>query len=162
MSMTISKSMLTMKRILLWVLVLGLSACAVQRVPTDISDAELIESESSLLTGVAAADNLLRQGEEARRAGDYANSANNLERGIRMAPRSPSLYLALAKTRLAMGQYGSATQMAQRAVSLLPATPRGAEQTAKAEAWIVIAQAREKQGDISGAERARAQAQAVW
>lgn len=151
-----------MKQIALVLLVLSLAACAVRTVPTDISDADLIGSESSLLTGVAAADNLLQQGERARQQGDYSAAVNHLERGIRMAPRSPSLYLALAKTRLAMGQYGSATQMAQRAVSLLPATPHGAEQTAKAEAWIVIAQAREKEGDVDGAEHARANAQAVW
>lgn len=151
-----------MKRLVLVGLVLVLNACAVSTVTTDISDTDLIERESSLLTGVAAADTLLQQGEDARRGGNYAAAVNDLERGIRMAPRSPSLYLALAKTRLAMGQYGSAAQMAQRAVSLLPATPRGAEQTAKAEAWIVIAQAREKQGDQAGAARARANAQAVW
>jgi len=149
-------------RIILCVLVLALAACTVRTVSTDISDIDLIESESSLLTGVPAADDLLNQAEDARRAGDYSAAVNHLERGIRMAPRSPSLYLALAKTRLAMGQYGNATQMAQRTVSLLPAKPRGAEQTAKAEAWIVIAQAREKQGDFDGAERARASAQAVW
>lgn len=151
-----------MKPIALLFLLLGLAACAVRTVPTDISDEALIESESSLLTGVAAADNLLQQGERARQQGDYGAAVNHLERGVRMAPRSPSLYLALAKTRLAMGQYRSATQMAQRAVSLLPAQPRGAEQTAKAEAWIVIAQAREKQGDREGAAQARANAQAVW
>ena len=151
-----------MKTVVLMLVVLGLSACAVRPVPTDISDADLIESESSLLTGVPAADNLLQQVESARQRGEYAVAVNHLERGIRMAPRSPSLYLALAKTRLAMGEYGSAAQMAQRAVSLLPATPKGAEQTAKAEAWIVIAQCREKGGDYQGAERARANAQAVW
>lgn len=151
-----------MKTIALLLLVLGLGACAVSPLPTDISDQDLIESESSLLTGVAAADNLLQQGESARQRGEYAIAVNDLERGIRMAPRSPSLYLALAKTRLAMGDYSNATQMAQRAVSLLPASPRGAEQTAKAEAWIVIAQCREKKGDFDGAEKARANAQAVW
>ena len=139
-----------------------MSACAVRTVPTDISEDALIERESHLSTGVAAADNLLAQGDDARRSGDYAASANHLERGIRLAPRSPALYLSLAKTRLAQGQYGSATQMAQRAVSLLPAQPRGQEQNAKAEAWIVIAQAKDKQGDHDGALRAREQAQAVW
>ncbi len=151
-----------MKKLTLMLLALWLSACAVKPVPTDLSDTDLIESESSLLTGVPAADNLLQQGESARRRGEYEVAVNHLERGIRMAPRSPSLYLALAKTRLAMGQYGSAAQMAQRAVSLLPAAPRGAEQTAKAEAWIVIAQCREQHGDQQGAESARANAQAVW
>lgn len=154
--------MLSMKAWCVMLLVLWVSACAVQPVDTEISDQDLIESESSLLTGVPAADNLLQQGESARQRGEYGVAVNHLERGIRMAPRSPALYLALAKTRLAMGEYGSAAQMAQRTVSLLPAAPRGAEQTAKAEAWIVIAQSREKQGDTAGAANARANAQAVW
>lgn len=139
-----------------------LAACSSQPISPTMSDAEIIGSQSSLMTGVAAADSLLRQGESARSKGDYAVAVNHLERGIRMVPRSAPLYLALAKTRLAMGEFHPAKQMAQRAVSLLPAKPKGAQQTAKAEAWIVIAQAKEKLGDAQGAQQARANAQAVW
>jgi len=150
-----------MKNIALVMWVLLLAGCAVSTVDTEMSDAELIGRESSLLTGVPAADNLLQEGESARQRGDYETAVNSLERGIRMAPRSAALYLALAKTRLAMAQFNNASQMAQRAVTLLPAAPQGAELTAKMEAWIVVAQAREQQGDSAGAQRAREHAEAL-
>src|SRR5690606_19913503 len=69
----------------------------------------LAYSDSS--TGVPAADSLLREGKAQHQRGQFANAANNFERAIRMAPRSPALYLAMAKTRLAMQDYNNAIQM---------------------------------------------------
>ncbi|MGC1510386.1 hypothetical protein FT643_14260 [Ketobacter sp. MCCC 1A13808] len=146
---------------LLMLMALVLGAC-VSKPVSIVSEEEVLDSETISATGVAAADKLLSQGESLRLSGDYAGAANQFERGIRMAPRSASLYLALAKTRLAMQDYRNAQQMAQRAVSLLPSKPKGAEQTTKAEAWLVVAQAKEKSGDKEGANRARENAQAVW
>lgn len=144
---------------LLMTMVLG--GCAVSTVDTSISDEDLMKTESSLLTGVPAADKLLQQGDAARQQGDYSGAVSYLERAMRMAPRAPALYLALAKTRLAMGQYNSASQMAQRAISLLPAAPQGVEQSAKVEAWLVVAQARENAGDADGGKQARERAREI-
>lgn len=108
-------------------------------------------------TGVTAADALLREGNALHQRGEYGGAANNFERGIRMAPRSPALYLALAKTRLAMGDNTNAIQMANRALSLLPSGSWAADD-ARTEAWNVIANAREAQGDRTGAAAARQKA----
>lgn len=108
-------------------------------------------------TGVTAADVLLREGKALYQRGDYSSAANNFERGIRMAPRSSALYLALAKTRLAMGDNNNAIQMANRAISLLPAGS-GAAADARADAWSVIAEAKEASGDRNGAAAARQKA----
>jgi len=105
-------------------------------------------------TGIPAADALLKQGLALQAHGDYANAANNFERAIRMAPRSPALYLALAKARLALHDYGSAVQMANRALSLLPSEGWGAND-ARADAWDLIGEARAASGDVRGAELAR-------
>ncbi|MAR91433.1 MAG: hypothetical protein CML06_11230 [Pseudomonadales bacterium] len=162
-SLKLLRSVMMLRSLLLALVLLVMAGCALQVGPPPATEEELLSGESVLSTGVAAADQLLQQGEQARQRGDYAAAVNDFERGIRLAPRSPALYLALAKTRLAMAEYGRAGQMAQRAVSLLPAQPRSrAEQTARAEAWIVIARVREQQGDTQGAERARAEAQAGW
>lgn len=147
-------------------LAVTLGACAIQptQTPTEeISEDTLLESTTApSATGIPAADAMLSQGEALRLSGNYAGAANQFERGIRLAPRSASLYLALAKTRLAMDDYRNAQQMAQRAVSLLPSQPKGSDQRNKAEAWLVIAQAKEALGDRSGADQARANAEAVW
>lgn len=130
-----------MRAILIFCLTVFASACAYQPVPSDMSGEQLVESETSLSTGVAAADLLLQQGEQARMKGDYQTAASNLERGLRLAPRSAALYLALAKTRLAMGDGHRAKQMAKKALSLLPAEPRGEERRVQAEARFVIERA---------------------
>ena len=51
---------------------LVLSACATQPIPTEMDQEQLIEAETELSTGVAAADALLKLGEQARLNGDYA------------------------------------------------------------------------------------------
>lgn len=107
-------------------------------------------------TGVTAADALLREGRMLHQRGDFGAAANSFERGIRMAPRSAALYLALARTRLAMGDNSRAIQMANRAISLLPAG--GVGDSARREAWLLIAEARDASGDHGGATVARQKA----
>ena len=121
---------------------LVLSACATQPIPTEMDQEQLIEAETELSTGVAAADALLKLGEQARLNGDYASAVNHLERGLRLAPRSAALYLAMAKTRLAMGDQHRAQQMAKKALSLLPAKPRGPERVVQIQARGVMEQVR--------------------
>lgn len=130
-----------MRSILIIVFTLFMGACATQSVPPQMSDEQLVESETELTTGYTAADSLLQLGEQARMSGDYTAASSHLERGLRVAPRSAALYLALAKTRLAMGDYGRAQQMAKKALSLLPADPRGQEKVAQSQARFVIDQA---------------------
>lgn len=116
-------------------------------------------SDSS--TGVSAADALLREGKAYHQRGQYSNAANTFERALRMAPRSPALYLALAKTRLALNDHNSAIQMANRALSLLPNEGWGVSD-ARADAWNIIAESRAATGDRQGAEAARTRAREYW
>ena len=140
--------------------VVALAGCATAP-GSAVDEDRLPQTEATTVTGVSAADSLLQQGEQARAQGDYSAAIHLLERGLRLAPRSASFYLALAKTRLAMADFSKAQQMAQRAISLLPSEPRSSQNKMKAEAWDVIAQARSEAGDSMGADRARANAKAL-
>ena len=125
--------------------------------PSSVRRAPVVASYSDNSTGVTAADALLREGKAYHQRGQYANAANNFERAIRMAPRSPALYLALAKTRLALNDYNNAIQMANRALSLLPREGWGVDD-ARADAWNIIADGRAAMGDYKGSDVARAKA----
>lgn len=129
--------------------------------PSSVRKAPVTASYSEHNTGVSAADALLREGKTYHQRGQYANAANNFERAIRMAPRSPALYLAMAKTRLALNDYNNAIQMANRALSLLPSEGWGVSD-ARADAWTIIADSRAASGDRRGAEEARARAREYW
>ena len=129
--------------------------------PESVRRAPVAIAYSDSKTGVSAADALLREGRTYHSRGQYANAANNFERGIRMAPRSPALYLALARTRLALNEYNSAVQMANRALSLLPREGWGVSD-ARADAWNIIADSKEAAGDRQGAATARAKAKEYW
>lgn len=129
--------------------------------PGSVRRTPAVGTYSDSSTGVSAADALLREGKTYHQRGQYANAANSFERAIRMAPRSPALYLALAKTRLALQDYNSAVQMANRALSLLPAEGWGVSD-ARADAWNIIAESRAATGDHKGAAAARAKAREYW
>lgn len=129
--------------------------------PSSTRRTPTVASYSSDSTGVSAADSLLREGKTYHQRGQYANAANNFERAIRMAPRSPALYLALAKTRFALNDYNNAVQMANRALSLLPSEGWGVSD-ARADAWTIIADSRAASGDNKGASAARAKAREYW
>lgn len=129
--------------------------------PGSVRRSPAVGSYSENSTGVSAADALLREGKSYHQRGQYANATNNFERAIRMAPRSPALYLALAKTRLALHDYNSAIQMANRALSLLPSEGWGVAD-ARADAWSIIADSRAANGDHKGAEAARTKAREYW
>ncbi len=125
--------------------------------PSPVRKAPVVASYSENSTGVSAADALLREGKSYYQRGEYASAANSFERAIRMAPRSPALYLALAKTRLALNDYNNAIQMANRALSLLPSEGWGVDD-ARADAWNIIADGRAAAGNKKGADEARAKA----
>jgi len=129
--------------------------------PDSVRRAPVVAAYSDSSTGVSAADALLREGKAYHQRGQYANAANNFERAIRLAPRSPALYLALARTRLALNDFNSAIQMANRALSLLPGEGWGVAD-ARADAWTIIADSRDASGDSKGAAVARSKAREYW
>jgi tetratricopeptide (TPR) repeat protein len=73
----------------------------------------------------------------------------SLERALRIEPRNPALWQALAKLRLDQGQYQLAEGLAARANGWA-----GDDKALRAENWRIIGQARLKRGDYAGAQAA--------
>ncbi|MHB8345915.1 MAG: tetratricopeptide repeat protein [Acidiferrobacterales bacterium] len=80
-----------------------------------------------------------------RRAGHFPAADATLERALRIEPHNPNLWQALARVRLAQGQYRQAEALAQRASSL-----SGKNAILLSEDWRIIGKAREQSGDAAG------------
>ena len=83
-------------------------------------------------------------------AGSPNAAAATIEQAIRIEPRNGELWLQLAVVRLSNGQAAMAEQSARKALLFLPAGS-----TLERQAWLVIADAREAQGDPESAEGLR-------
>ena len=79
-------------------------------------------------------------------AGSPSEAAATIEQAIRIEPRNGELWLQLAVFRLSNGQAAMAEQSARKALLFLQAGSPGERQ-----AWLVIADAREAQGDVESA-----------
>jgi cytochrome c-type biogenesis protein CcmH/NrfG len=87
-------------------------------------------------------------------AGRIANAAASLERALRIEPRNPRLWQALARVRLSQQEYMQAESCAQRSNSWA-----GDDAALRAENWRLIARAREARGEGEGAKAALEAAQ---
>lgn len=83
-------------------------------------------------------------------AGSPEQAAATIEQAIRIEPRRGELWLQLAVIRLRDGQAAMAEQSARKALLFLQT---GSPQ--ERDAWLVIADAREAQGDFESAEGLR-------
>ncbi len=101
------------------------------------------------MSGNRAVIALLDRAQTDNDAGKREAAGASLERALRIEPRNPWLWLALAQLRLVQGQYAQAITLARKANSFAGRRPR-----VQAENWRVIAQARVAQGDSTGAEQA--------
>ena len=117
----------------------------------ECSEAEIAEQRAEWDAG--AAD---RRAEQARAQGETGAASRYLERALTMAPNSSWLYRELALLRLEEGDGHAAEGFAQRALRLAPDND-----DYRAELWELVAAARAEQGDRSGADEARARAQAL-
>lgn len=135
--------------------------------PVESSDAEPVRSEpsrpSSSGSGLQPDEQLdgpvlalLTSARQQEGQGDLNAASASLERAMRIAPREPQVLHQLAQVRLAQGDAAQAEQLAQRALSYADGRP-----TLQASLWQLIAEAREKQGNRSGAEQARERARVV-
>ncbi|MGH8438832.1 MAG: tetratricopeptide repeat protein [Pseudomonas sp.] len=97
---------------------------------------------------------LLTTAQQQQGSGDYNGASSSLERAQRIAPREPQVLYRLAQVRLAQGDAAQSEQLARRALTYANGRP-----DLQAGLWGIIAQAREKQGDSSGAALARQKAQ---
>jgi Tfp pilus assembly protein PilF len=82
-------------------------------------------------------------------SGHLSNAAASLERALRIEPRNPRLWQALARVRLQQGEYAQAEGAAARSSSWA-----GGDGALRTENWRLIAQAREARGDAAGARAA--------
>jgi len=68
-----------------------------------------------------AAQALLDQGREQRRAGEYAQASASLERALRIESGEPEVWLEMGRLRFDEGNFAQAEQMGRKALSLAPA-----------------------------------------
>lgn len=102
------------------------------------------------------AEALLVEARRARSLGDSGAAGRYLERALMLAPGHPVIYRELADLRLEEGAPAAAEGLALRALHRAPDNPDW-----QAGVWEMIALARRRQGDESGAEQARARAAAL-
>lgn len=101
--------------------------------------------------GNSAVIALLSAAQSQQQAGNFEQAAAALERALRLEPRDAMLWHRLAQVRLSQGQWGSAIELAAKSNSLA-----GGKRDLQTSNWLVIAEAKERQGDREGAQAARA------
>ena len=102
------------------------------------------------------AERLLQTARAESAAGRLQSAADVLERGLQMEPENARLWNELASVRLSEGRYAEAETLARRSNS----HARG-DFALRGKNWAIIAQAREKQGDVQGAATAYELAQRI-
>lgn len=113
---------MTKRPILLWPLLLLLSACAgpliqppaeEDRSETQAPTAEK-EPASTPERGSSAVASLTQTARNAYQSGDYTSAIASAERGLRIDRREPELYLLLAQSYLALARPAQAEQFARQ------------------------------------------------
>lgn len=100
-----------------------------------------------------AVQSLLADAEKNTKAGDLDSASVLLERALRISPRNAELTYQLAALRLKQSQPRLAEDLGKKAI-LLTADDR----ELKKRCWLLIAQARELQGNAQGAKEAQLKA----
>jgi tetratricopeptide (TPR) repeat protein len=129
---------------------------AVPSLPPPEAPAAQEEKPATGFVPSAAPPPIMALRDEARtslQAGDLDNAAAALERAIRIQPKNGELWHQLAEVRLKQEQPGLAEELAQR--SNLHA--HGNADLIRAN-WAIIAEARSRKGDSTGAAEAAAKA----
>lgn len=97
---------------------------------------------------------LLNAAREQGRAGEHDRAAASLERALEIEPKNAWIWYRLATTRYEQGRFAEAEQLAVRSNHLA-----GDDRQLLAGNWALIAAARSRAGDASGAELAQAQSE---
>ncbi len=101
----------------------------------------------------APADALVEESNRLTQERNYSGAAASLERALRIDPRNAYLWNRLAHVRLDQGQVTLAGNLADRSNALAGDSP-----SLKQDNWAIIALARRKNGDASGAAEAERKA----
>lgn len=143
---------------------LGLAGCATTPISPSASDADdpaAADLPAREETGTAPRQDpppspdsatlaLLQQSERAARSGELDTALAYAERAVRLDPRRADLWTRLAELTLADGDPDTAIRYANKALSL------AAERLDwQRDAWLIIADARERQGDSDAARAIR-------
>ena len=94
---------------------------------------------------------LVRSAREARKAGKLEAAASSLERALRIEPRNPWVWQALAGLHLQQGLPEQAESEAQKSNSLARRNP-----WIEVENWRLLSAARQQRGNAAGAAQAEA------
>jgi tetratricopeptide (TPR) repeat protein len=114
------------------------SGCAVQ--PVSLPPRESGVQRATL--------SLLDEAEQALHAGNALRAEEYLERAIRIEPRNPRVWHALARSKFQQGQYPQAIQMARKSNSCLP------DRATERSNWLLMEQAHQAMGDYQKAKNA--------
>lgn len=96
---------------------------------------------------------LLDQAESSSRAGQLDAAAAKIERALRIEPRNANSIYKLAEIRMQQGKPRLAEDLSKKA-DILSSGDSGL----KRKIWILIADARQRQGNVQGAAEAKAKA----
>lgn len=114
----------------------------------ELSDAMPAEPEPEPTPSVALA--LVDQADRFEQEGDPLRAEASLERAIRIDPQNGALWMRLAEAQLASGKHETAEQTARKSLLFLPEMGSDTRR-----AWLIIADAREAQGDPKEARSIR-------
>lgn len=103
----------------------------------------------------AAVLDLLERARSASKAGEIEKAEAYLERAIRIEPKNPVLWHYMAKVHLHRGRMQKAQGLAAKSNSLA-----GSDRRLRSDNWRIIAHARQGMGDLAGARKAEAKAEA--
>lgn len=106
--------------------------------------------------GNAAIVAIWDRAEEARLTGDVEGAIAQLERAIRIDPTDPVIWSRMAELRLEQGNFIAAENIATKSNQL----NAGSNAVLAYRNWLIIAEARKANGDLTGAQEAKAQAAA--
>ena len=109
-----------------------------------------LESFAPLSPAVGA---LALAANQSSKSGDIEAATTTIERAIRIEPRNATLYYKLAVLKLKQSKPRLAEDLAKKAVLLATNDPQ-----LKKHSWLLVARAREVQGDIRGGKEARTNA----
>lgn len=118
--------------------------------PAMLSPFEPIETATPSSPAIGA---LVMAATQNSQAGNLDSAVASIERAIRIEPRNPALYYKLAILRIKQSKPRLAEDLAKKS-ALLAAQ----DNQLKKHSWLLIAHARELQGDFKGAKAARAKA----
>lgn len=108
-------------------------------------------------TDKAAVSVLWNKAENARKSGDIDGAYAQLEQAAKIQPKSPVLWSRMAELKLKQRQYVSAENIAAKSNQLVA----GRNKVLEYRNWLIIAKAREANGNYAGAAQASERAKAL-